>query len=70
MYFIEYQKLVSLNGQLDTQLNENLMVQEELTLAKPDSKVYKLTGKVLVPQPMADAKSNVERRMKFIEEES
>jgi len=65
-----YQKLVSMNNQLDTQLNENGMVKEELDLIKKDDAVvYKLQGPVLVRQSLVEAKENVERRIKYIESE-
>jgi len=65
----KYQKAINLSSQLDTQYNENLMVKEELEMARADSKVFKLVGPVLVPQTMGEACGNVDRRMDYIKEE-
>jgi len=65
----KYDKLVRQNGQLDTQLNENQMVKEELGVCKEDSRVFKLLGDVLVPQTLEEARSNVDRRMEYIQSE-
>jgi prefoldin beta subunit len=64
-----YQKLISANGQLETQLNENMMVKEELDVCKGDAKVYKLINPALILQTVTDAKSNVAQRIEYIEGE-
>jgi len=64
-----YQKLVSANGQLETQLNENMMVKEELDVCKADAKVYKLINPALILQTVTDAKTNVAQRIEYIEGE-
>jgi len=63
-------KLVRLNGQLETQLHENEMVREELGFCKGDARVFKLVGDILVPQSLDEAKSNVVRRIEYIQNES
>ncbi len=62
--------MVRLNGQLETQLQENEMVKEELNFCKEDSRVFKLVGDVLIPQTLEEAKSNVLRRIEYIQNES
>jgi len=51
---------------LDSQLNENRQVKEELDLATSESKVYKLIGPALVQQDLDEAKTNVEKRIGYI----
>jgi len=63
-------KLMRLNGQLETQLHENEMVRDELQFCKDGARVYKLIGDVLVPQTLEEAKSNVVRRIEYIQNES
>lgn len=65
----EYQKAVSLKHQLDSQLNENKAVKEELALLKKDSEVFKLIGPVLVKQDLEEARQNVAKRMEYISKE-
>ncbi|CAG4982442.1 unnamed protein product [Parnassius apollo] len=65
----EYHKAVALKQQLDSQLNENKAVKEELLLLKKDSEVYKLIGPVLVKQDLEEAKQNVAKRMEYINKE-
>ena len=54
---------------LFSQLNENSMVKKELDLLEDDAKVFKLIGPVLVKQDQEEAKSNVNKRIEFIEAE-
>eukprot|EP00041_Stephanoeca_diplocostata_P032616 m.1051357 g.1051357 ORF g.1051357 m.1051357 type:complete len:129 (+) comp24178_c0_seq6:135-521(+) len=49
-----------------SQLTENEVVQKELSLLEDDAKVFKLLGPVLVPQDIVEAKSNVDKRIEFI----
>ncbi|XP_041968009.1 prefoldin subunit 6 [Aricia agestis] len=65
----EYQKAVAQKQQLDSQLNENKAVKEELTLLKKDSEVFKLIGPVLVKQDLEEARQNVAKRMEYINKE-
>lgn len=65
----EYRKAVSQKQQLDSQLNENKAVKEELVLLKKDAEVYKLIGPVLVKQDLEEATQNVTKRMEYISKE-
>ncbi|XP_038221731.1 prefoldin subunit 6 [Zerene cesonia] len=65
----EYHKAVAQKQQLDSQLNENKAVKEELILLKKDSEVYKLIGPVLVKQDLEEARQNVAKRMEYISKE-
>ncbi|KAG5356089.1 Prefoldin subunit 6 [Yarrowia sp. B02] len=60
------QKLIESRQKLEAQLQENLIVEDEFKTVKDDAKVYKLTGPVLVPQSIDEAKGNVEKRLEFI----
>ncbi|OQS01623.1 hypothetical protein ACHHYP_00529 [Achlya hypogyna] len=51
------------------QQNENSMVKQELDLLDDGAKVYKLVGPVLLKQDTAEAKSNVSKRLEFIQNE-
>jgi len=62
-------KLVTQSQTLETQLNENQMVKDELDITREDARVFKLVGPVMVPQTVDDAKSNVNRRIDFIKAE-
>jgi len=64
------EKLIRLNGQLETQLHENEMVRDELGFCKEDARVFKLVRDVLVPQTLDESKSNVLRRIEYIQNES
>merc|ERR1712142_1316204 len=65
----ELQKCLSSAQQLEAQLKENEVVKEELGLVKDDSNVYKLIGPVLVKQDLVEARSNVDKRLQYIEGE-
>ncbi|XP_045449535.1 probable prefoldin subunit 6 [Melitaea cinxia] len=65
----EYHKAVAQKQQLDSQLNENKAVKEELSLLKKDADVYKLIGPVLVKQDLEEAKQNVAKRLEYISKE-
>merc|ERR1711942_228167 len=51
---------------LDSQLNENKQVKEELDMAADGAKVFKLIGPALVNQDLGEAKGNVEKRISYI----
>lgn len=57
-------KHIQAQNQLETQLNENNMVKEELAQSPPA--VYKMSGRVLVKQDLSDAQSTVTRRLEYI----
>ncbi|KAK9380866.1 Prefoldin [Kockiozyma suomiensis] len=54
---------------LESQLQENKIVQKEFSVLDEDSKIYKLIGPVLVPQDRPEAVMNVDKRLEFIESE-
>ncbi|KAH3671426.1 hypothetical protein WICMUC_004606 [Wickerhamomyces mucosus] len=63
------QESLSNRQKLETQNQENLIVLKEFNNLSDDSKIYKLTGSVLLPQDFNDAKVNVEKRLEFIKSE-
>eukprot|EP00091_Calanus_sinicus_P004285 TRINITY_DN14532_c0_g1_i1.p1 TRINITY_DN14532_c0_g1~~TRINITY_DN14532_c0_g1_i1.p1 ORF type:complete len:126 (-),score=58.59 TRINITY_DN14532_c0_g1_i1:91-468(-) len=62
----EYSKTLGDRQTLDSQLNENKQVKEELDLAPDGAKVFKLIGPALVNQDLGEAKGNVEKRISYI----
>lgn len=60
---------VEARSQLETQYQENKIVLEEFEFLNEDSKIYKLTGPVLMPQDYGEAKLNVSKRIEFIQGE-
>lgn len=62
-------ELISARQQLETQYQENKIVLSEFEHLNEDSKIYKLTGPVLMPQDYNEAKLNVNKRIEFIQEE-
>ncbi|XP_036325988.1 probable prefoldin subunit 6 [Rhagoletis pomonella] len=62
-------KLVKQRTLLESQLNENKCVLDELNLLGPDNKVYKLYGPVLVKQDLEDSRQNVGKRIEYISKE-
>merc|ERR1712106_651366 len=62
----EYSKVLADRQTLDSQLNENKQVKEELDLAPEEAKVFKLIGPALVNQDLSEAKGNVEKRIDYI----
>jgi prefoldin beta subunit len=63
------QKLIQNHAQLESQLNENGMVEEELKRLSETDAVYKLCGAILIAQDKAEALSTIESRLKFIQTE-
>ncbi|CAG8536494.1 4574_t:CDS:2 [Cetraspora pellucida] len=63
-----YQKLQKVENlqKLDSQLQENEIVQKEFNLLKDDSNIYKLVGPVLIKQEKVEATENVGRRLDLI----
>jgi chaperonin cofactor prefoldin len=47
-----------------------LPLTQELALLEPNANVYKLTGPTLLKQDLSEAKSNVDKRLQYISEES
>ncbi|CAH1785518.1 unnamed protein product [Owenia fusiformis] len=62
----DYQKYVTTRQQLDAQLQENTLVKEELDNLEDGANVYKMMGPVLVKQDQTEAKSNVQKRIEYI----
>lgn len=65
----EVQALATQRQHFTQQSNENNMVKKELDLLGDDAKVFKLVGPVLLKQDVAEAKSNVNKRLEFINNE-
>ncbi|XP_002735724.1 prefoldin subunit 6-like [Saccoglossus kowalevskii] len=65
----DYQKALANRQQLDSQLNENKIVKDELDILEDDGKVFKLMGPVLVKQDVEEAKQNVGKRIEYISSE-
>lgn len=62
-------KVVKQRALLESQLNENKCVLEELNLLGPENKVFKLFGPVLVKQDLEDSRQNVAKRIEYISKE-
>ncbi|XP_023178246.1 probable prefoldin subunit 6 [Drosophila hydei] len=62
-------KVVKQRALLESQLNENKCVLDELNLLGPDNKVFKLLGPVLVKQELEDSRQNVGKRIEYISKE-
>lgn len=62
----EYTKAVESRQKLDSQLQENKLVQDEFKLLKEDANIYKLIGPVLTKQDKTEAVTNVDKRIEFI----
>lgn len=62
-------KAARAKSQYLTQLSENEMVLKELELLTNESEVYKLIGPILIKQEPSEAKSNVSKRIEFIQNE-
>ncbi|EDW95258.1 probable prefoldin subunit 6 [Drosophila teissieri] len=62
-------KMVKQRALLESQLNENKCVLDELNLLGPDNKVYKLFGPVLVKQELEESRQNVGKRIEYISKE-
>ncbi|EEZ99517.1 prefoldin subunit 6 [Tribolium castaneum] len=65
----ELQKAISTRQQLDSQLNENMIVKDELEILPKDAKVYKSVGPVLIKTELVEARQNVGKRMDYIKKE-
>lgn len=62
-------ELMAARSKLETQFQENKMVLDEFAYLNEESKIYKLTGPILMPQDYSEAKINVEKRIAFIQDE-
>ncbi|XP_016964891.1 probable prefoldin subunit 6 [Drosophila biarmipes] len=62
-------KMVKQRALLESQLNENKCVLDELNLLGPDNKVFKLCGPILVKQELEESRQNVGKRIEYISKE-
>ncbi len=62
----QQQKLLTARQTLDSQLNENKLVKEEMDAVEDDAKVFKLIGPALVRQEVKEARQNVDKRIAYI----
>ena len=62
----DLQKYGSARQQLESQLNENNLVLDELKLLEADAGVFKMIGPVLVRQELEESKQNVQKRIDYI----
>ncbi|XP_068033827.1 prefoldin subunit 6 [Anomalospiza imberbis] len=62
----ELGRAVAARQKLETQLTENNIVQEELSLLDETNGVFKLLGPVLVRQELEEAKGTVGKRLEYI----
>ncbi|KAK6198554.1 Prefoldin [Scheffersomyces amazonensis] len=60
---------IAVRSKLETQFQENKIVLTEFENLNDESKIYKLTGPILIPQEYAEAKLNVSKRIEFIQDE-
>ena len=58
----QQQKALSARQTLDSQLNENKLVKEEMDQLEDEAVVFKLIGPALVKQEVSEAKANVDKR--------
>ena len=62
-------KFIETRHQLGAQKNENDLVRDELNRLEDGAGVYKLIGPALISQDREDAKSIVEKRLEFINDQ-
>lgn len=65
----ELEEFIVARQKLEAQLQENKIVNEEFDQLEEDTPVYKLTGNVLLPVEQSEARTNVDKRLEFIETE-
>jgi len=65
----EIGKCVEIREKLESQLNENTIVKEELDILELGANVFKQVGPVLVKQDLEEAKVAVANRISFISTE-
>ncbi|KAJ1883197.1 Prefoldin subunit 6 [Kickxella alabastrina] len=65
----EIATLVGNRQKLESQLQENELVDKEFKILDDSARVYKMIGPVLVLQEKAEAGANVEKRLEFIRDE-
>ncbi|KAJ1838350.1 Prefoldin subunit 6, partial [Coemansia sp. RSA 2703] len=62
----ELSTLVDSRQKLDSQLQENELVDQEFKNMDDQARVYKMIGPVLVLQEKTEAEANVEKRLEYI----
>ncbi|KAJ2298838.1 Prefoldin subunit 6 [Coemansia sp. RSA 2706] len=62
----EQTTLVESRQKLESQLQENELVDKEFKQLKDNARIYKMIGPVLVPQEKSEASANVEKRLEYI----
>ena len=65
----DLQTIIEARQRLDSQLQENQAVQKEFASLEDDATIYKLIGPILVKQDNVEAKSNVDKRLEYIQNE-
>lgn len=65
----DLEKHISAYQQLSAQLTENKTVKEELDLLGEDAIIYKMIGPVLVKQELDESRTNVQKRIDYIQAE-
>ncbi|KAJ1784771.1 Prefoldin subunit 6 [Coemansia sp. RSA 2523] len=65
----EQTTLIENRQKLESQLQENELVDAEFKLLSNTARVYKMIGPVLVPQDKLEATANVEKRLEYIRDE-
>ncbi len=60
------QKTLVARQTLDSQLNENKLVKQELEPLESSARVFKLVGPALIRQEVSEAQQNVDKRIEYI----
>ncbi len=66
---LEYRKVVQGKQIMAEKKNENDMVLQEFKMLGDGANVYKLVGPILAKQDLDECKSNVQKRIEFIDKE-
>ncbi|KAI7861510.1 Prefoldin [Spinellus fusiger] len=62
----ELTKVIESRQRLDSQQQENELVNKEFSTLESDANIYKLVGPVLVKQDKAEASTNIKNRLDLI----
>ncbi|CCJ31202.1 unnamed protein product [Pneumocystis jirovecii] len=62
-------KILEAQQKLNSQFQENKLVQKEFSILENEAIIYKLTGPILVKQEKSEAILNVKKRLEYIETE-
>eukprot|EP00808_Paulinella_micropora_P021234 g10940.t1 len=63
----EIAQMVGPRTKLQTAINENKLVQQELELMEDEAVVYQMVGPVLIKRDLDEVKDNVKARLKLVE---